>query len=152
MTPVICLHARKAKPFRTQGVWAVPRERLLDWLREQHKLLRVEGDVHFIQFPHPGPEHDPDTSGIRPWPRGDEAHKRTFMQSPATYRRSIDGDDQHGDVAFWGEWEGEARLVTALEPTPREPRWLCVPNPHGAPPSPNENGIPPQNTDPFVWG
>jgi len=36
VTPVICLHARKAKPFRTQGVWVVPRERLLDWLREQH--------------------------------------------------------------------------------------------------------------------
>ena len=114
--------------------------------------LRVEGEVRFVQFPHPGPEHDPGTSGIRPWPRGDEAHKRTFMQSPATYRGSIDGDDQHGDVAFWGEWEGEARLVTALEPTPRGPRALCLPNPHGASPPPNEKGTPPQNTDPFVWG
>jgi len=36
VTPVICLHTRKAKPFRTQGVWVVPHERLLDWLREQH--------------------------------------------------------------------------------------------------------------------
>jgi hypothetical protein len=36
VTPVICLHARKGKPFRTQGVWVVPRERLLNWLREQH--------------------------------------------------------------------------------------------------------------------
>jgi Holliday junction resolvase-like predicted endonuclease len=36
VTPVICLHTRKAKPFRTQGVWVVPHERLLEWLREQH--------------------------------------------------------------------------------------------------------------------
>jgi Holliday junction resolvase-like predicted endonuclease len=36
VTPVICLHTRKAKPFRTHGVWVVPHERLLDWLREQH--------------------------------------------------------------------------------------------------------------------
>ena len=45
-----------------------------------------------------------------------------------------------------------SRLVTALEPTPRGPGWLCVPNPHGSPPPPNEKGDPPQNTDPFVWG
>ncbi|HEY8644880.1 MAG TPA: hypothetical protein VIL77_03275 [Gaiellaceae bacterium] len=114
--------------------------------------LRAEGDVRFVQFPHPGPEHTAGPSGIRPWPLGSEPHRRTFMQSQATYRRAIDGGDQHGDVAFWGEWEGEAQLVTALEPTPRGPSWLCAPNPHGAPPPPDEEGTPPQNTDPFVWG
>jgi len=36
VTPVKCLRVRKGKPFRTQGVWVVPHERLLDWLREQH--------------------------------------------------------------------------------------------------------------------
>lgn len=117
-----------------------------------HPFLRTEGDVRFVQFPHPGPEHNPGASGIRAWPLGNKAHRRTFMQSAATYRRSIDGDDEDGDVAFWGEWEGEARLITALEPTPRGPRWLYTPNPQGAPPPPDEKGTPPQNTDPFVWG
>jgi Nuclease-related domain len=36
VTPVICVHTRKGNPFRTQKVWIVPHERLLDWLRAQH--------------------------------------------------------------------------------------------------------------------
>jgi hypothetical protein len=142
-----------------EGWTGIPWVKLVDEPFADRKLgaptgaaLHVEGDVRFVQFPHPGPEHEPGPSGIRPWPRGNEAHKRTFMQSPAAYRYSIDGDDRHGDVAFWGEWEGETRLVTALEPTSRGPQWLCVPNPQGASPPRNEEGIPPQNTDPFVWG
>ena len=35
VTPVICLHQRDGDPFRTRGVWIVPRERLPDWLRRQ---------------------------------------------------------------------------------------------------------------------
>lgn len=35
VTPVICLHQRRSKPFKTHGVWVVPREQLLDWLRAQ---------------------------------------------------------------------------------------------------------------------
>lgn len=35
VTPVICLHQRNAKPFRKSGVWVVPGELLLDWLRRQ---------------------------------------------------------------------------------------------------------------------
>jgi nuclease-like protein len=37
VSPVICLAQRNAKPFRTHGVWIVPRRHLLDWLRAQHK-------------------------------------------------------------------------------------------------------------------
>jgi len=36
VTPVICLYERQGGPFRTQGVWVVPRQHLLDWLREQN--------------------------------------------------------------------------------------------------------------------
>lgn len=36
VTPVICLHERRGKPFRSHGVWVVPRQYLLDWLRVQH--------------------------------------------------------------------------------------------------------------------
>ena len=35
VTPVICLHERRGKPFKTQGVWIVPRAELLAWLRVQ---------------------------------------------------------------------------------------------------------------------
>jgi hypothetical protein len=113
--------------------------------------LRTEGDVRFVQFPHPGKEHAVCPSGIRPWPRADELHRRTFLQSPAQYRLEHDGPDEHGDVMFWGEWEGEARLVTELDPVPEGPRFLCTPNPRGEPPI-TTDGTPPQNTDPFVWG
>ena len=37
VTPVICLHLRRGGPFEARGVWIVPHERLLDWLRSQHK-------------------------------------------------------------------------------------------------------------------
>jgi len=36
VTPVICLdQRRRSKPFRAQGVWIVPRQSLLGWLRSQ---------------------------------------------------------------------------------------------------------------------
>jgi Nuclease-related domain len=34
--PVICLHHRRGKPFRTRGVSVVPRQHLLEWLRKQN--------------------------------------------------------------------------------------------------------------------
>jgi Nuclease-related domain len=35
VTPVICIHHRRGRPFRTHGVWIVPQPCLLDWIREQ---------------------------------------------------------------------------------------------------------------------
>jgi hypothetical protein len=113
--------------------------------------LRSEGDVRFVQFPHPGKEHGVGPSGVRRWPFGDKLHRRTFLQSPAVYRTALDGPDQRGDVAFWGEWEGEAELITKLEPKGKGPHFLCAPNPRGEAPV-AADGTPPQNTDPFVWG
>ncbi|MDP9225222.1 MAG: hypothetical protein M3P18_15515 [Actinomycetota bacterium] len=115
------------------------------------KRVQSEGDVRFVQFPHPGKEHDVGASGVRRWPRGSGLHRRTFLQSPALYRTAVDGPDRRGDTAFWGEWEGEAQLITAVEPTAEGPRFLCSPNPQGKPPQ-CIDGTPPQNTDPFVWG
>lgn len=90
-------------------------------------------------------------NGRRPWKLGREGHARTFLLSPGTYRSDVQADDQHGEVAFWGEWEGAADLVTEVDWVPGGPRWLCRPDPHAAPPS-SDDGTPPQNTDPFVWG
>ncbi len=36
VTPVICLYDRRGEPFRTHGVWVVPRQHLLGWLRDQN--------------------------------------------------------------------------------------------------------------------
>jgi hypothetical protein len=35
VTPVICIHRRRGRPFKTQGVWIVPQPCLLDWIRDQ---------------------------------------------------------------------------------------------------------------------
>jgi len=36
VTPVICLHKRGGNPFHDRGVWVVPHQHLLEWLRKQH--------------------------------------------------------------------------------------------------------------------
>ena len=106
--------------------------------------------AQFVQLPHPGGEHGVPASGLRPWKLGDAAHRRTFLESPGLYRRSADGPDRQGTVAFWGEWEGAVRRVRELEHVERGPRWLCRPDPAG--PAPKSADAPPQNTDPYVWG
>jgi len=113
--------------------------------------LGTSGDVRFVQFPHPGAEHEMPRSGKRAWKRGDERHRRTFLQSPGIYRRAVDARDEKGEIAYWAEWEGGADLVAEVDPVPGGPRWLCRPDP-SAPPPRTEDGTPPQNTDPYVWG
>lgn len=113
--------------------------------------LGTSGDVRLVQFPHPGAEHNMPASGRRLWKLGREDHARTFLLSPGTYRSAVQAEDQHGEVAFWGEWEGAVDLVTEVDRVPGGPRWLCRPDPHAVEPS-SDDGTPPQNTDPFVWG
>ncbi len=107
--------------------------------------------LRIVQFPHPGPEHVPPPDGRRPWQRGIAPHRRTFLSSWGTYRWRAEGPDERGEIEFWGEWEGEATVERPLPGESPYPRWLCRPNPNGAPPE-SEDGSPPQNTDPFVWG
>lgn len=60
----------------------------------------------------------------------------------------MSGDSHYGDVAFWGEWEGAARVAQELPKLETHgPRWLWEPDPRGSRPEGR-----PQNTDPFVWG
>jgi hypothetical protein len=112
---------------------------------------QTSGDVRLVQFPHPGREHAMPRDGRASWRRGDAAHRRTFLSSRGTYRYGASENDQRGDVAFWGEWEGAVDVVTDLDPVPGGPRWLGRPDPSATPPDFGED-TPPQNTDPYVWG
>lgn len=37
--PVICLHTRNGKAFKTKGVWVVPRQKIVEWLHSQHNQV-----------------------------------------------------------------------------------------------------------------
>ena len=113
--------------------------------------LETSGDVRLVQFPHPGGEHPMPAGGRVDWRRASAAHRRTFLSSPGAYRQRVDGEDHAGVVAFWGEWEGAVDLVTELDHVRGGPRWLGRPDPSAREPV-FEDGDPPQNTDPFVWG
>ncbi|HXV56226.1 MAG TPA: nuclease-related domain-containing protein [Gaiellaceae bacterium] len=39
ITPVICLHQRGGRPFKTKGVWIVPQPALRDWIRGQRNAV-----------------------------------------------------------------------------------------------------------------
>ena len=97
----------------------------------------------FVQFPHPGSEHQPHGS-VMDWNVGD--HKRKFLRSNGDY--VVDGDVRAGPIAFWGEWEPQSRVVETYPRTgasmPRrlqEPFWRA----------PAGSGLW-QNTDPLVFG
>jgi Nuclease-related domain len=43
VTPVVCLGSRRGQPFKSRGVWVVPHDQVLDWLRAQRNQ-RVDFD------------------------------------------------------------------------------------------------------------
>ena len=110
----------------------------------------TNGPARLVQFPHPGGEHPMPRGPRVGWRRGKDAHRRTFLVSPGTYRSGARGEDLHGDVAFWGEWEGTVDVVSELDHVPGGPTWLGRPDP--TVPTPDFPDSPPQNTDPYVWG
>lgn len=98
----------------------------------------------FIQFLHPGREHEPDAGRMKAWNTG--AHRRKFLKGPGRYLAG--GDPQDGELVFWGEWEPESLAVAEItEPLPDGPRWIY--EPYYVPPA-SYQGL--QNTDPFVFG
>lgn len=64
-------------------------------------------EICFVQFLHPGGEHQPDRDSVKEWNTGD--HRRKFM---VTRGRCIDGGGQScdGEILFWGEWEPESEV------------------------------------------
>jgi hypothetical protein len=109
-------------------------------------------NIRFVQFPHPGREHQPGRDGKgKAWnwlknPNGtDNSHARTFFQVDGV--RVTDGGPVRGPLWAWGEWEAEARVIRSLTGSGREPTTLF--EPYWIPKDSFENL---HNTDPFVFG
>ena len=101
----------------------------------------------FVQFIHPGSEHEPDSKDGRSWNTGE--HKRKFLKQPGRYLKALDGRPTSSDLVFWGEFEPPTQLLkTFPDPGPDEPRYLFAPALRPFRP----NDPPLMNTDPFVFG
>lgn len=103
----------------------------------------VGRDVFFVQFPHPGGEHNPAGRVMR-WNVG--VHRRKFLVSPGRYLDSGDAVT-HGNLVFWGEWEPPSELVARWSAAGYLPRALHRPSWF----RPAGDGYR-QNTDPWVFG
>jgi hypothetical protein len=98
----------------------------------------------FVQFIHPGGEHQPDGGDLKFWNRG--AHRRKFLKSRGRYLDR--GAFREGEIVFWGEWEPESRVVARYPDHVADgPRFLYEPFfvEH-------RDRAWRQNTDPFVFG
>ena len=103
----------------------------------------------FVQFSHPGGEHEPDRGRMKVWHKLEHAHMRKFMRLRGQW---IDenGNRQAGDLHAWGEWEPESEVVAKLNPPdddPRHPHYLWRPF---YVPKEDYRGL--HNTDPFIFG
>ncbi len=102
-------------------------------------------ELCFVQFPHPGPEHEPDRGDMKCWNTRD--HRRKFVVSPGRY---LDNDVQvhECDLTCWCEWEPPSEVVTRIaQPLGLDPGYIY--RPFWYEPEP---GRWLQNTDPFVFG
>jgi hypothetical protein len=101
----------------------------------------------FVQFIHPGLEHEPDSEFGRSW--NTLPHRRKFLKQSGRYLAAVDGKPAEGEVVFWGEWEPPSRLLKKfVEPGPDEPKFLFEPVLKKF----VEHDPPLMNTDPFVYG
>ncbi|MDY0145898.1 MAG: hypothetical protein RBS84_07945 [Kiritimatiellia bacterium] len=101
----------------------------------------------FVQFIHPGGEHEPDSAAGRSWNTGQ--HKRTFIQQAGRYLTDLNTAPIAANLMFWCEYEAPAALVkTFTDPLPDGPKFLFAPAPMAFYP----HDPPLMNTDPFVFG
>lgn len=106
-----------------------------------------EDRLCFVQFIHPGLEHEPDSETGRSW--NTEPHRRKFLMQPGRCLSAIDAQPAIADLVFWGEFEPPTRLLKSYpDPVPDGPQHLFAP----APVAFHPNDPPLMNTDPFVFG
>ena len=118
------------------------------------KETNLSDTLAIIQFTHPGQEHNKNNGE---WNYG--PHKRKFMRCKGNYIKN--GQEQNGDLLFWGEWEAPSTVNEFIGNAFPLPKWLhspYIPNDNEIP-SPNGKGCgnncksgSPQNTDPYVFG
>ena len=70
-------------------------------------------NLRFVQFPHPGREHEPDPAGGKAWNTLNSQHARKFMEFGGKWIED-DGSARSGNLRAWGEWEAESDLVCGL--------------------------------------
>lgn len=103
----------------------------------------------FVQFSHPGWEHEPDLAGGKAWNSYANNHMRKFMQLRGEWVEE-DGARSSGDLRAWGEWEPESELIAELVRPPESalhPRYLW--RPYYVTKSDYREL---HNTDPFIFG
>jgi hypothetical protein len=85
----------------------------------------------FIQFLHPGEEHQPDAGGFKQWNR--KGHRRKFLKNRGRYL--VKNDLHDVEIVFWGEWEPATRVIEEIDkPLADGPHWVY--EPYYVPPSP----------------
>ncbi|HTS05573.1 MAG TPA: hypothetical protein VMP68_08325 [Candidatus Eisenbacteria bacterium] len=105
--------------------------------------MPLEDELCFVQFIHPGAEHEPGGNMSMEWNR--HAHKRKFVEIAGRCQRQEVVFD--GPLRFWAEWEPESRATPISQPLEHEPHFVqrlfyVRPNSYTGR----------QNTDPFVFG
>lgn len=104
----------------------------------------MDDQLCFVQFPHPGPEHQPDAENFKDWNRG--THKRKFLKGHGRYVK--DNREFNDDIAFWGEWEPQSRVIKSYRDVKTDdPACLYEPYYESV-----DDKLKCQNTDPFVFG
>lgn len=103
----------------------------------------MEKMSRFIQFPHPGEEHEPTGKNIILWNKG--SHRRKFVEISGCWLD--EGKVKNGVLKLWCEWEAESELLynyVRVDGQPNflwKPYWVQKSSYHGL-----------QNTDPCVFG
>ena len=106
-------------------------------------------NLRFIQFSHPGREHEPDSGGVKRWNRNERSHARKFMEFNGSWLEE-DGNAASGSLRAWGEWEAESALICELNQPYGDshyPNYLWHPY---YVPKDSYRGL--HNTDPFIFG
>ncbi|MFV0442546.1 MAG: hypothetical protein ACK5Q5_03140 [Planctomycetaceae bacterium] len=113
-------------------------------------MMQSSEERYVIQFPHPGREHRPDSSGHKAATLSNDGHGRLFVEQPGGYVCDPDQRKATPDVLhFWCEWECESTRILTLPPGTQDgfPRNVFRPS---IPRRQNWSEL--ANTDPCVFG
>ena len=145
-----------------------PLETLANCQKQEAGKLLLENyrqgcpELHFVQFPHPKWEHEPDDRNgkLRSWHNthrtgrdGEDAwnpHKRQFMRLKGGEWIDEKWCKHADNLCAWGEWEPESIIIPDFKPPdnhPLTPQYLW--NPYWVRRT-SYSGL--HNTDPFIFG